>query len=191
MPTTGPPRLERPHPLAVVVLLAVLVEVAVLLATSDLHGTGASSARGTLTDPTSRAPCPPTVSTAGGDNNYRPGAPADAPLGSGLVVTGLVRDTGCRPLPGVRVQVWLQTATQDEAQHRTAVRTGPDGRFRVDTDPTRAQFGEPNVHVAYDTRGGDGGGGRFVPVFVRHVLDATDGLAVVDLTLRRDGEGTR
>lgn len=179
-------RLERPHPAAVVVLLVVLAEVVVLLATSDLHGTGASSARGTLTDTASSAPCPPTVSTAGGDNNYRPGAPADVPLGRGLVVTGLVRDTDCRPLPGVRVQVWLQTATASEGEHRTAVRTGADGRFRVESDPVRSQFGEPNVHVAHDVRGSDDER-THGSVFVRHVLDSDDALAVVDLVLRREG----
>lgn len=190
MPVPARPRLERPHPAAVVVLLLLVVEAAVLLAGSDVHGTGASSARGTPTDVTSSAPCPPTVSTAGGDNNYRPGAPAGVPLGGGMTITGLVRDTDCRPLPGVRVQVWLQTATASEREHRTAVRTGPDGRFRVESDPTRSQFGEPNVHVAHDARG-SGEDRVYDPVFVRHVLDADDPLAVIDLVLRPTADGAR
>lgn len=181
-------RLERPHPAAVVVLLVALAEVVVLLATSDLHGTGASSPRGTLTDTSSSAPCPPTVSTAGGDNNYRPGAPADVALGQGLTVSGLVRDTDCRPLPGVRVQVWMQTATASESEHRTAVRTGPDGRYRVESDPVRSQFGEPNVHVAHDVRG-TGDERTYGSVFVRHVFDSDDPSTVVDLVLRREGDG--
>jgi protocatechuate 3,4-dioxygenase beta subunit len=121
--------------------------------------------------------CPPTITNPGGRNNYRADAPLDAPMGHGLVITGVVRDTACRPLPGLRVQVWLQTATAGERDHRTTVLTGPDGRYRVDSDPMVAQFGEPNVHVAHDADD------AWRPVWQRNVLGADDTVATVDLTL--------
>ena len=51
----------------------------------------------------------------------------------------------------------------------------PDGRYRIETDPTIPQFGEPNIHVGYD----DG------EVFIRRVVDLDDERAVVNLTLAR------
>jgi hypothetical protein len=81
-------------------------------------------------------------------------------------------------LPGVPVQVWLQTALGSERENRTTVLTGPDGRYRVASDPAVAQFGEPNVHVAHDVDDSP-----WASVWQRHVLRSDDELAVVDLTL--------
>ncbi|GAA4803710.1 hypothetical protein GCM10023200_46210 [Actinomycetospora chlora] len=178
------PTRTRPHPAAVVAVAVLVMVIAALLWRSDLSGTGARNVGGTgspvaIANGTS---CPPTITNPGGRNNYRAGAPLDAPMGTGFVVTGVVRDTACRPLPGVRVQVWLQTATAGERDHRTSVLTGPDGRYRVDSDPMVAQFGEPNVHVAHDGAvGGAEDGWR--SVWQRHVLDDGDTSATVDLVL--------
>jgi hypothetical protein len=57
------------------------------------------------------------------------------------------------------------------------VRTGADGRYRIETAPTVPQFGEPNIHVAYDYRA----------VYIRGVVDLDDERAVVNLTLARGG----
>jgi hypothetical protein len=123
--------------------------------------------------------CKPTESNPGGTNNYIPDAPAADSLGSGFVITGLVRAAdGCRPLEGVRVQVWLATETGGERDNRASVRTGADGRYRIETDPTIPQFGEPNIHVGYDD-------GEYGEVFIRRVVDLDDRRAVVDLTLAR------
>lgn len=125
--------------------------------------------------------CEATQSNPGGTNNYIPDAPVRASLGSGFVVTGLVRSAaGCRPLEGIRVQVWLATQTGGEQDNRASVRTGSDGRYRIQTAPTVAQFGEPNIHVAYDD-------GDYGEVFIRRVVDLDDERAVVNLTLARGG----
>ncbi|GAA4860589.1 hypothetical protein [Actinomycetospora straminea] len=184
MPTTR----TGPHPLAVGAVVLLVAMIAAALWNSDESGTGArqvGESAGAVAAPVAALPpplpgasCAPTVTNPGGDNNYREDAPFDVPLGRGLVVTGLVRDTACRPLPGVPVQVWLQTALGSERENRTTVLTGPDGRYRVSTDPAVAQFGEPNVHVAHDP---DDSPWR--SVWQRHVLRADDTLAVVDLTL--------
>jgi len=128
-----------------------------------------------------RRRCKATQSNPGGTNNYIPDAPERDSLGSGFVITGLVRSAdGCRPLENVRVQVWLATQTGGEQANRASVRTGSDGRYRIETAPTVAQFGEPNIHVGHDD-------GNYREVFIRRVVDLDDQRAVVDLTLARGG----
>lgn len=125
--------------------------------------------------------CKATQSNPGGTNNYIPDAPRRDSLGRGFVITGLVRSAaGCRPLEGVRVQVWLATETGGEQDNRASVRTGADGRYRIETAPTVAQFGEPNIHVGYDDD-------EYRAVFIRRVVDLDDERAVVNLTLARGG----
>lgn len=172
---------ERPgHPwLLGLGLGALTVLIVVALLTSELHGTGATNVgeSGPERAATDDGSCDPTESNPGGTNNYIPDAPAQDDLGSGFVITGTVRSAdGCEPLEGVRVQVWLATKTGGEQDNRASVRTGADGRFRIATAPTIAQFGEPNIHVGYDD-------GDFQPVFIRRVVDLDDERAVVNLNL--------
>ena len=125
--------------------------------------------------------CEATESNPGGTNNFLPDAPAQGSLGSGFVITGLVRAAdGCRPLQDVRVQVWLATETGGEQDNRASVRTDAEGRYRIETAPTIPQFGEPNIHVGYDD-------GDYGEVFIRRVVDLDDERAVVDLTLAPSG----
>lgn len=171
-------------------LLAVGVVIGVVLGTSEWSGTGARNVggaapsletpqganEGTDTAGAGSETCVATVSNPGGDNNYVPDAPVRSDLGQGFEISGVVRGTDCAPLAGVRVQVWLATATGGERANRASVITGPDGAYRISTDPVRAQFGEPNIHVAYDDA-------VFRPVFLRNVVDEGDTSAHVDLTL--------
>ena len=190
-------RVRRPVVLgaALVVLTAGLVAA---LGASEWSGTGAVNVgdagesavptpsaapagpeRTATAQPTPRRDCAATQGNPGGTNNYIPDAPYLDSLGRGFVITGLVRAArGCRPLEDVRIQVWLATETGSEQDNRASVRTGPDGRYRIETAPTIAQFGEPNIHVGYDD-------GRYREVFIRRVVDLDDKRAVVDLTLER------
>jgi len=178
-------------------LLLALVTVGIVAALLDSEpsGTGAENVGQSGPEPTTstepppqsdeqRAPrrrCKATQSNPGGTNNYLPDAPTRDSLGSGFVITGLVRSAaGCRPLKDVRIQVWLATQTGGEQDNRASVRTGPDGRYRIETDPTVPQFGEPNIHVGYDDE-------DYGEVFIRRVVDLDDERAVVDLTLARGG----
>ena len=175
-------RPRRPWLLALVLVLITAV-VAVALLTSQSSGTDAAnvgdSGRGEPPPSADGRSCKPTRSNPGGTNNYIPEAPAADSLGSGFVITGRVRAAdGCTPLEDVRVQVWLATQTGSEQDNRASVRTGEDGIYRIETDPTVAQFGEPNIHVGYDD-------GDYRAVFIRRVVDLDDKRAVVDLTLRR------
>ena len=187
----------RPWLLAVLLAL-VTAGIVVALLGSEISGTGAKNVgqSGPEPAPTATATataspqrdvpvrerrCKPTESNPGGTNNYIPDAPEQESLGSGFVITGLVRSAdGCRPLRDVRIQVWLATETGGEQDNRASVRTGEDGRYRIETAPTVPQFGEPNIHVGYDD-------GDYEPVFIRRVVDLDDERAVVDLTLARRG----
>ena len=181
------------RPWALGLLLAVVTGgIVFALARSESSGTGAENVgesgpeRVETPEPTQAADaaprrCKATQSNPGGTNNYIPDAPAAESLGSGFVITGRVRAAdGCRPLRDVRIQVWLATETGGEQDNRASVRTGEDGRYRIETAPTVPQFGEPNIHVGYDDE-------RYEPVFIRRVVDLDDERAVVDLTLARRG----
>lgn len=189
--------MRRPWLLGLLLAL-VTAGIVVALLGSEMSGTGAENVGESGPEPvtrTQRAPaprepaqrerperrCKATRSNPGGTNNYIPGAPERESLGSGFVITGLVRAAaGCRPLEGVRIQVWLATETGGEQDNRASVRTGSDGRYRIETAPTVPQFGEPNIHVAYDDD-------EYDDVFIRRVVELDDERAVVDLTLARGG----
>jgi len=191
-------RMRQPsslRPWALGALLALVTAgIAFALLRAESSGTGAENVgesgpeRAATREPTpepgrEREPrrCKATESNPGGTNNYIPDAPPLESLGSGFVITGVVRAAdGCAPLEDVRVQVWLATETGGEQDNRASVRTGEDGRYRIETDPTIPQFGEPNIHVGYDD-------GAYGEVFIRRVVDLDDERAVVDLTLARRG----
>ena len=192
---------QRPWILALV-LVGITAAVVVALLTSEPSGTGAANVgegaparelqeRVAATTPESTEAvtatperprrCEPTQSNPGGTNNYIPNAPERASLGEGFVITGLVRSAdGCRPLPDVRIQVWLATETGGEQDNRASARTDENGIYRIETAPTVPQFGEPNIHVAYAD-------GEYREVFIRRVVDLDDVRARVILTLARDG----
>ena len=184
-------RPSRPWLLALVLVL-ITGGVAVALLTSQSSGTDAAnvgdSGRGEPPPPVEEAEpaeegeprrCKATRSNPGGTNNYIPDAPAAESLGDGFIITGRVRAAaGCKPLEDVRIQVWLATETGGEQDNRASVRTDAEGVYRIETDPTIAQFGEPNIHVGYDD-------GDYDEVFIRRVVDLDDKRAVVDLTLKR------
>jgi hypothetical protein len=174
-------RPSRPWLLALVLVL-ISGGVAFALFSSELSGTDATNVGDSGEGdppPASDTDCRRTRSNPGGTNNYVPDAPAAESLGDGFVITGLVRSADdCEPLEDVRIQVWLATKTGGEQDNRASVRTGADGRYRIETDPTVAQFGEPNIHVGYDD-------GEYGEVFIRRVVDLDDKRAVVDLNLAR------
>ena len=194
----GSDRPRRPWLLGLVIVL-ITAGVAAAVISSEESGTGASDV-GDRADAVDRPPdrpvdrpagqdraearparCQPTESNPGGTNNYIPDAPKADSLGSGFVIQGLVRAAeGCRPLEGVRIQVWLATESGGEQDNRASTFTDSDGRYRLETDPTVPQFGEPNIHVGYDD-------GDYREVFIRRVVDLDDTRATIDLNLTRGG----
>jgi len=68
---------------------------------------------------------------------YRPGAPVRAVVGDGHVLTGTVRSArDCAPIAGARVELWPEIAGKGHPDdQRATVLTGPDGRYRFQSDP--------------------------------------------------------
>ena len=69
--------------------------------------------------------------------SYRPGAPVREVVGQGHVLTGTVRSArDCGPIAGARVELWPEIAGKGHPDdQRATVLTGPDGRYRFQSDP--------------------------------------------------------
>jgi Carboxypeptidase regulatory-like domain len=124
-------------------LLPVLVLAAALAAGCDrAPGPSPSPPRSTAAPAAAPAaaggPCaagyeePDTLSPS-----YRPGAPVRAVVGTGHVLTGTVRSArDCAPIAGARVELWPEIAGKGHPDdQRATVLTGPDGRYRFQSDP--------------------------------------------------------
>jgi len=87
---------------------------------------------------------------------YRPGAPIRASVGEGFVLGGQVLSaTGCRPLPGSRVEFWLVNlqGEYDDA-HRATVIVGTDGRYRFESNPPTDYVNrQPHIHIKVSAEG--------------------------------------
>ena len=109
----------------------------------------------------------PTVSMAGGANNYFKGAPIVERIGKGgFLMTGTVRRAGNgTPLAGQRIQIWAHTTEgreEDQRSHGATV-TDKNGAFRLEIPQIVPIFGQPHGHLAYDS-------GEFKTVFLRPVM---------------------
>lgn len=114
--------------------------------------------------------CVASETMPGGNNFYSPNAPQVENLGSGLVVSGTVREAGtCKPVRNARIQIWLNTARGGEGQesNRGSVMTDENGHYRLETSPVVPQFGQPHVHIAYDD-------GAYHSLFLRAVMPSKD-----------------
>ena len=120
-----------------------------------------------LTAPAYAAGLEPTLSMAGGSNNYLPGAPVVDRIGKGgFWMTGTVRRTGDgAPLAGQRIQIWAHTTEGYETDLRShgATLTDANGTFRLEMPQIIPAFGQPHGHLAYDS-------GAFKTVFLRPVM---------------------
>jgi len=109
----------------------------------------------------------PTVSMAGGANNYQKGAPIVTRIGKGgFWMTGTVRRAGDgAPLAGQRVQIWAHTVEGREEDERShgATLTDKNGVFRLEMPQIVPVFGQPHGHLAYDS-------GEFKTVFLRPIM---------------------
>jgi hypothetical protein len=101
--------------------------------------------------PTTSVPAPEPAAAPGGGSScragydepdtlspsYRPGAPVRAVVGTGHVLTGTVRSArDCAPIAGARVELWPEIAGKGHPDdQRATVLTGPDGRYRFQSDP--------------------------------------------------------
>lgn len=139
---------------------------------SFLIGVGAAGAAfltgpsGLLTPAHAQDAFAPTKTMRGGSNNYRPNAPLVESLGSGFIMSGMVRKAGSgEPLPNVRIQIWAATTRggEREPSNHGSVMTLTDGSFRLELEQIVPNFGQPHAHLAYDDP-------AFETVFLRPVM---------------------
>jgi hypothetical protein len=83
------------------------------------------------------------------DPNYTPNPPLRSHVGSGFVLSGVVRSgIDCSVLPRVRVEIWHAGPNGSyDMIHRGTVLTDGAGRFRFETDFPGSSFGQPHIHV--------------------------------------------
>ncbi len=124
----------------------------------------------------------PTQTMRGGSNNYRPNAPMVESLGTGFLMSGLVRDAQSgNPLGNVRIQIWAATTLGGEREPRNhgSVLTLADGTYSLEMPQIVPNFGQPHAHLAYDDA-------DFKTVFLRPVMpSASDTSLEVDFNLQR------
>lgn len=124
----------------------------------------------------------PTRTMRGGSNNYSPNAPLVESLGSGFMISGVVREAGTGlPLEGVRVQIWAATTLGGEREPRNhgSVLTRADGSFALEMEQIVPNFGQPHGHLAYDDN-------EYEQVFLRPVMpSASDTSLQADFNLAR------
>lgn len=108
----------------------------------------------------------PTQTMRGGSNNYSPNAPIVDRLGSGFLMSGVVREAGTGvPLQGVRIQIWAATTLGGEREPRNhgSVLTQADGSYALEMEQIVPNFGQPHAHLAYDDT-------AYKTVFLRPVM---------------------
>jgi len=93
--------------------------------------------------------CPLTPGD-GGDPFYKPNTPVRPHVGTGFVLTGIVRSgIDCSALRGARVEFWLRGPNgQYDDVHRGTVITDGDGRYRFESSfPGGGDILQPHIHL--------------------------------------------
>ena len=137
----------------------------------------ASGASGLIAPARAATVLEPTATMRGGSNNYSPGAPLVDNLGTGFLMSGLVRSAATgEPLEGVRIQIWAATPRggEREPSNHGSVLTRADGTYELEMAQIVPNFGQPHGHLAYDD-------GAFETVFLRPVMPSAS-----DTSLRAD-----
>jgi protocatechuate 3,4-dioxygenase beta subunit len=139
-------------------------------------GVPGGSPRGAAAPPAA-ARCPLTPSDAG-DPFYKPNAPVRSSVGTGFVLTGVVRSgIDCAPVPGARVEFWLRgpDGRYDDA-HRGTVVADASGRYRLQSNfPGGTDF-QPHIHLRVAVPG-------FRPLVAVYLPRAGSGAGALDLIL--------
>lgn len=120
----------------------------VLLAAS--LGALAGIAGGTAAPQLPAARCPLTPAD-GGDPFYVPNTPLRSHVGTGFLLTGIVRSgIDCSALRGARVEFWLRGPDgQYDDAHRGTIITDATGRYRVESNFPGGSSGgiQPHIHL--------------------------------------------
>jgi hypothetical protein len=113
---------------------------------------------------------------SGGDPFYKPNAPVRSRVGTGFVLTGVVRSgIDCAAMRGTRVELWLRGPDgQYDDVHRGTVVTDANGRYRFESNFPGGGF--PHIHVRVAAPG-------HRPLEIRYVPRSGATAGVLDLVL--------
>lgn len=116
-----------------------LAAALLLIGAPALHAAGA---------PPAAPKCQLTPGDAG-DPFYKPNTPVRPKVGTGFVLTGIVRSgIDCLPIRGARVEFWLRNAGgQYDDAHRGTVVTNGNGRYRIESNFPGGGFMTPHIHL--------------------------------------------
>jgi hypothetical protein len=125
--------------------------------------------------PSTSARCRLTQGT-GGDPFFKPNAPVRSRVGTGFVLTGIVRSgIDCGAMRGARVELWLRGPDgQYDDAHRGTVITDGNGRYRFESNFPGGGF--PHIHVRVAAPG-------YRPLEIRYVPRSGATAGVLDLVL--------
>ncbi|SNB47262.1 intradiol ring-cleavage dioxygenase [Geobacter sp. DSM 9736] len=100
-------------------------------------------------------PCPPTEPDEVGPF-YKPNAPLRSKIGTGYVLSGVVRSSvDCRPLPNARIEFW-QVGPQGEYDdaHRATIISDSRGRYQLVTHFPPPYMTRPShIHILVQAPG--------------------------------------
>jgi protocatechuate 3,4-dioxygenase beta subunit len=98
--------------------------------------------------PSTAARCPLTQSSFG-DPAYKPNTPVRPHVGSGFVLTGIVRSgIDCSALRGAHVEFWLRGPDgQYDDVHRGTVVTDGSGKYRFESNFPGGAGLQPHIHL--------------------------------------------
>jgi protocatechuate 3,4-dioxygenase beta subunit len=122
--------------------------------------------------------CMPTRPDADGPF-YRPDAPLRDAVGSGYLLFGTVKSASdCRPLPGARIEIWLNgpDGRYDDRWRATVIARG-DGRYAFSSHvPVPYGSRPPHIHLLVNVPG-------HAELITQHYPRPGAGLAQFDLVL--------
>ncbi len=87
---------------------------------------------------------------------YKPNAPVRSTVGTGHVLTGMVKSAGtCAPIAGARVEFWLVAPTgQYDDAHRATVFSDRAGSYRFESNfPVPYSGRPPHIHIRVSATG--------------------------------------
>ncbi len=98
--------------------------------------------------------CEPTEQQALGPF-YKPGAPERTGVGQGYVLSGVVKSTTCRPIPGAQLEFWLAAPDGNyDDDHRATVYAEKSGKYRFESNfPPQYSFRPPHIHMRISAPG--------------------------------------
>ena len=97
--------------------------------------------------PSASVRCAPTQGEAG-DSSYKANAPVRSQVGTGFVLSGIVRSgIDCSVITRARVEFWLAGPNGYDEAHRGTVITDGTGRYRFESNIPGGGGWRPHIHL--------------------------------------------